>query len=283
MYGHAVDDCQALFEQSDMSGADLRSGIVGYRTRTVTAGAYKYVSCYPIWATRSEARKAREKIDEIRSKPAQVRINWKNAQLKFEQLVNANFGAGDLFVTLTYSSAEQPTDEAQAKADLRNYLARVRYLRARRGLDPLRFVCVMEKTSTGKYHFHMIMGSGLDRDEVERLWRRGFVNSRRCQTEEAGLAGLANYMTKLKPGQTKGWRKWTCSRNLIRPTATVADHKFTRRRVERIAEAMQAEGRQIFEKQFSGWQVIDDIVMRASDFVAGAYIYARLRKARRRE
>lgn len=278
---YSARDYAVIFDL-DARGADvLTRGVVLNRTRSVWCGDMLYVSVYPIWDTRAEITAARTALKK--SSAAQARLNLKNAQLRLEQLANCNFGAGDLFMSCTYADDAQPETDKQARKDAQNFIRRLRGLRRRLGLPELKYIYVTEITHGARgvrYHHHMLLsGDGMNRDEVEALWKKGLVNSKRCQRLDSGVAGISCYMTKLKDTQTKlTRRKWCSSKNLKQPRVTYADHKLSARKIERIARDIEQDGRAIFQKAFKGYRVIEDIVIRRSEYVAGAYIYCRMRK-----
>ena len=72
-------------------------------------------------------------------------------------------------------------------------------------------------------------------------------------------------------------RRWEHSRNLKKPDERVSDRKIPRRRAALVARDVQANGREIFEKLYPGYR-LEEARVRYSDFAAGAYIYARMRR-----
>ena len=175
---------------------------------------------------------------------------------------------------MTYKG--QVPDEAQARKDIQNYIRRVKAYRKKNGMDELKYIYVIEfENGEGRkktrVHHHVIM-SGMDRDAAERLWTNGWANTRRLQPDEYGLEALARYIVK----DPKGKKRWSASRNLKEPKVTTADTKFTRRMAERLAKDFETDGPQIFAKLFPDCALNDCAIFR-SDFVAGAYIYAKMR------
>ena len=286
-------DCLALFDED--AGGRLperwQAGVLRQRTKTVKAGPMVYVDCYPVWDTQT-ARAAREEAARASHRRAQERINARNARRALDVLVNANFGAGDLILTLTY-----PHDGDRARRDVVNYLARIRRLRARRGLPPLRYVYVTEETRSERYgvryHHHVIMGGdGLTRDEAEACWTRrhgGICNARRAQPTRMHLTGFSRYLTADKRAregrnpQTRAMRRrWAASQNLIRPQPTVADRKISVRRAGRIAEAAADfdRARALLSRAYPGCALLEVEAYR-SPWAAGVYIRAVLRREER--
>ena len=105
------------------------------------------------------------------------------------------------------------------------------------------------------------MNGGIDRDEVEMMWtadrinwrayernpegyadtveRLGWCNADRLQPNENGIEALCNYVTK----NPNGKKRWSSSRNLIRPVEQPRQiTSNTRRQVERLAKSRTREG-----------------------------------------
>lgn len=243
-----------------------------YRARTIKAGNVLEVEIYPIWNTQTEAHKAKKAA----TREAQRNLNDRNAKKKLIRKINANFTEEDLCITLTYANGFVP-DEEQARRDIRNYIRRVREWRRKNGLPELKYVYVIEYGGEDgrrkRVHHHVIM-SGMDRDVAEALWNgRGWANSRRLQPDDYGLEALARYMTK----EPNGGKRWAASRNLVDPKVTVADTKISKRKVEEMAQDFDAIPAAIFSKLFPDY-VFNDCTVKYSDFVAGAYVYARMHR-----
>lgn len=248
----------------------LRSkDIFVYRVKTIKSGKMLESEIYPVWKSKGEATKAK-KASETRE--AQKNLNDKNAKKNIIRKINTNFTDEDLAIDLTYKGT--PPDEEQARKDIQNYIRRIREYRRKHGLPELKYIYVIEFEAEGKgkkrIHHHMLMNS-MDRDVAEKLWGKGYANSRRLQPNEFGLEGIARYITK----DPKGTKRWCASRNLEEPKITVADHKITKRQAEKIAKN-ENDAPALFEKIYKGYK-FNDIKVRYSDFVSGAYLYTRMR------
>lgn len=245
--------------------------VIGYRTKTIKSGSIVECEIYPIWKT-GQIRKAKEAT----TREAQKNLNEKNAKKHLIRKINANFTEKDLCITLTYKGSVP--DEKEAQKDIQNYIRRVKAYRKKNGMDEMKYIYVIEyengegEKKKKRIHHHIIM-SGMDREEAERIWQKGYANTRRLQPDEYGLEALARYIVK----DPQGKKRWSASRNLKEPKITVSDTKFSKRKAERLAKDFEAEGRKIFEKLFPACQFNDCTISR-SDFVAGAYIYARMKE-----
>ncbi|GIP17797.1 hypothetical protein J40TS1_34390 [Paenibacillus montaniterrae] len=223
------------------------------------------------------------------SAPKQKNLNDKNAKRYFVQLLNTNFGEGDLHVSLTY--AELPDTIEAAEKEVSKYIRRIAYKRKKEGLDPLKYVLITEYR-TGKddekpvrIHHHIIMNGGLDRDEIEELWRKpkkkgqkkgdriGFVNADRLKPNEYGLEAIARYLMK----NPNGKKRWSSSQNLERPEYSTNDHKYSRRQVERIVKD-EIDNLIYWKKQYPDWDLTD---ARAEyNDLTGWSVYLKLRRSR---
>lgn len=297
-------DCLALFDASieGRLSEGWASGCILQRTKTVVAGPMVYVECYPIWDTKTALAARRELRKEAHAK-AQRKLNQKNREKRLIRLINGNFGAGDLMITLEYPWGKNPQDDEQAKRDIVNYLKRVARLRKKRGLPAMRYIYVIEVTSSKKYgvrfHHHVIMsGDGLSRDEAEEKWTKthgGYCNTRRAQPSEKHLTGWACYMMSDKkertqekegknPQQKAMRRSWNASKNLIDPMerATVADKKVSVRKAGRIAEATQENAKEIFKKLYPDCELLE-MSVKTSRWTTGVYIAVELRRTGRKD
>lgn len=272
-----------LFTSTDMSGGDLRHERVGnYRCKTVWAGDMPDVAVYPCGLTPNDVRAARRAAT-----PEQIRRqNEKNAKRRLEQLVAANFGEGDLALTLTY---EQWASYDRAQRDVRNFIRSVRRWREKRGMEELRYVYAIERHRSGCSHVHILLPR-MEREQVERLWRHGYANARRLQPRKYGLIGISRYLVK----DPQGTKRWVSSKNLVQPVVTVADKKVSKRMAARAAAAVEEDAAALFERLYPGYEVmrerppaqadyVPSVTVGRSEYLPGVYIYARLQKKQKSE
>lgn len=249
------------------------------------------VDIYPFTKKQQEvSRGKREKRKKVTA-PKQKNLNDKNARRYLIQLLNSNFTQDDIHVTCTYKIGHHPGTVEEAETETKNFIRRVNYLRKKKGLSPIKYILVTELTfkddQLTRVHHHIVMNGGLERDEVEDLWRRkrqkgqkkgdkiGRINADRLQPDENGLAALASYLTK-EPNRKK---RWSSSQNLIRPMqAPPNDRKYSKRQLERIAHGLVDDA--YWRKKYPGWHITDkDYGIQVSyNEQAGYYIYLRLRK-----
>ena len=268
----------AIFGEETGEVRAVREGVNGYRVKTVRAGDTLEIEGYAIWNTQRTAAEARRQSEKHREQVQAV--NLRNRQKHLRRLINSNFGAGDLLVTLTYGWEQQPADEKAAGKDLRAFLRRIRRQREKLGLPELKYIYTTEVTHGGlgtRYHHHLILNGGMPREAVEAVWRKGLINTRIARPDGHGLSGWAHYMAKRKATQMKASKRgFNCSRNLRKPKITTADHKLSVRRMRELAEDMEGHGAEIFGKLYPGYVLTERPEVKWSSWVTGVYLSARL-------
>lgn len=293
----------------DLPEGSYRPGEVGgIRTRTVRAGNTVEVECYPLIRLGATQRQRCESRRQQRE--CQEKLNRRNAEKKIRRMTEHNFTQEDWFGTLTWdygridrftmSQAEAqdlweelrlPVEEEDARRELNNYFRRIKTRMRQRGEDPAGFkhIYVLELTRPRTdgywhYHFHLVLHApGLSDRELKDLWGQGFARFDRLSWQDEGPARLAHYLTKQHTTEAidrrgRRLRRWGHSKNLKAPVERVSDRKLSRRRAQRIAEDVARNGVEIFERLYPGYKCVQTPEVRFSDYVPGAYIYARLRK-----
>jgi len=252
-----------------------RHKLLGYRATTYWCGENVVeVKLFPLIEARADISAIKREAEQERHRLAQQRLNRKNAEQRFRRLMDTNFTAKDLFITLTY--AGDAPDYEQARKDIINFLKRVRRWMRRQGItEPLRYMYVIEheddpEKQQRRVHHHVVI-TGIDRDVVEGLWTAGRANTRRLQPDDHGLAGLAKYMSK----DPKGKKRWGASLGLKQPKVTVSDRKISRRKAEQLALQFDEVSREVLERAYPGYRLVACEV-KTSKYVPGAYINARL-------
>ena len=279
----------------------------GVRTRTIRAGDTLEIEAYPLIAVDNTAR---EEYRKRSTSVAQQKVNLNNAMKRIRRLCEANFGAGDFIMhpTFDYGAVEYgfvnkadkraewerlgyPQDEDEARRKIKNFIDRVRRYVKRCGKDPkqLKYLYVIEKTREPQdgdinalpahYHYHLaISGCGcLTINMLNELWGYGYTKAEPVDMRYNGLKGFATYIAKRVTKQSRKTR-WACSKNMTQPVEKVSDRKISRRRLGQIARDVQYAGKEILEAIYPGYRLMEEPVVRYSDFVAGAYIYARMRR-----
>ena len=131
---------------------------------------------------------------------------------QLSRLINANFTAGDIFLTLTFRKS---VSYEQSKIDLKNYLRRLKRLRQKQGLSQLKYISVTETGTKSKMkkHHHLLINK-MDMRDAERLWRQGHTIMSSLDPM-ADYEGLAHYITK--ENKNKNENRWNRRHNLEPP------------------------------------------------------------------
>lgn len=147
-------------------------------------------------------------------------INERNSEKTLRQLLNTNFGPGDLHQTLTYKKDQRP-DPEESKKELERYLRKVRTIYKRRGHE-LKYITVTEYKNKAIHHHLIInMVNSIGAKELNELWDKG--RTRFTYLDDTGQYGaLAHYLIKetRKTYKEKGGpsgKRWNPSRNLKKP------------------------------------------------------------------
>ena len=255
-----------------------RIGSMGYRTRTIKAGTRLEAEIYPIFGRSMEttARAAKEKITPER----QQQLNTRRAKRRLVLLMETNFRIDeDIHVTLTYR--DEPT-EKRCRKDIRNFLNRVKRQREKRNLPDLKYIYAIGNDQHHRIHVHCVMNGGIGRDQLEKIWGKGYANATRLQEQGKGLQGMANYLYRQNErardaGERVNYHMWSGSRNLKKPKERISDTKVSNRKVRLIAQNFRAMAKEIMEKVYPNYTLEDGRVF-YSDVVDGAYIRVVMRK-----
>ncbi len=248
--------------------------IIKYRTKTIKSGDVLECEVYPIWNTRASMSRARK---EKESRQAQKRLNVKNAIKNVIRLVNTNFTDSDIWGTFTYETSKLPATVADAEKNFGNFLRRLKYYGKKHNFPALKYVYwtefeTDEKKGKHRVHHHIVTNFP-DRDIAEKLWKGGArKQTRRLQSDESGYEGLVRYCMK----DPKGTKRYKTSKNLKKPQITIADCKFTRKKIKRIVRGDNTP-QSVFESMYGGYRVID-FKAKTSDYVTGAYLYVKMAK-----
>lgn len=229
------------------------------RQRIWVCGDFIEAEAYPVFQ-RPGAR--REKCNPTRE--AQRRLNQRDAEKHFSRMLRMNFGEGDYELDLTF---DRIVDEKEAARLLADYIRRLRRLFKKAGGE-LKYIYTVEVgKKSGRTHIHMVISGGIDRDTMERCWGQGYANSRRLRFDENGLEGLAKYICKEgRPDaetEKRTYRRWSGSRNLLRPAPEIHDGEVT---VAEMAETVEAiERRSAAEdvrREWPGFELVEATALR---------------------
>lgn len=274
-------------------------GVDGVRTTTIRAGRSLEVMCCPIIKVGPEAKR---ELKRRKSTPAMEKVNQRNTERHMMRYLEYNYTPMAVVFTLTYHYPAEdygfcnlkelsdlywdrglPWDVGRVRMDVRNFHGKMRrqVIRAGGEAKDYKWIIRIEEGKKPpaeglppKYHIHGIAeGPGITCELIETLWPHACVKTESFKLADDGAARYARYMLK----QKTGGRWWSHSRNLKEPPRTVSERKVSRRRLNRIAADVQRDGREILEKLYPSYKLVE-ATAHYSDFVAGAYIYARMRR-----
>ena len=257
-------------------------GMMGYRRRTTESGPRIDADIFPVFGVGQ--KKALRRARRQQTSKAQQIANNERSRLKLIQLVEANFTEKDLSIGLDYAGKEPEPEKVDR--DLKTFFEKVRRKRRKEGLPELKYIAAIggdempSKGYSGKRpHVHVIMNGGIDRDDLEKMWKHGRANCDRLQPRDEGLGGISVYFTKQMQDRPpkKGVKKYRTSRNLKQPIRRARDAKMPNSRVRRIAYDFENQAKDVMEKLYPGY-VLQQCSVRYSDVVAGVYIRCVLRK-----
>ena len=281
---------------------DTRIGRMGYRTRTTKAGARLEAEVFPVF-TRQAVGKARA-AKKAMTPAAQEKANHARSIRRTILLAEENFTREDYFLTLTYRGAEP--SYKRCKADVVNFLKRVKRERKTKGLEEQKSLYVIEGgEGRERIHIHMLLSGGLSWETLHRIWDRGrnssggMIQAARLETQDGKIEGAVLYMAKQL--WAKGYRKqttaedevsgiagymaqhpgsrrrWCPSKNLRQPKVRTSNTKVSNARVKRIAYDFQSEAKAVMEKIYPGYSFVRCSVY-YSDVVDGVYIRCVMRR-----
>ena len=257
-------------------------GMMGYRRRTTESGPRIDADIFPVFGVGQ--KKALRRARRQQTSKAQQIANNERSRLKLIQLVEANFTEKDLSIGLDYAGKEPEPEKVDR--DLKTFFEKVRRKRRKEGLPELKYIAAIggdempSKGYSGKRpHVHVIMNGGIDRDDLEKMWKHGRANCDRLQPRDEGLGGISVYFTKQMQDRPpkKGVKKYRTSRNLKQPIRRARDAKMPNSRVRRIAYDFENQAKKVMEKLYPGY-VLQQCSVRYSDVVPGVYIKCVLRK-----
>ena len=243
---------------------------VWYRENRIPCGHYMDVQIFPVFPVASRRGKKKKPTSAI-----QERLNEENALKELVRIIQLNFTNKDYAIHLTYDNDALPESEEEAKRDVQNFMRRLKrhYIKtgAAQKASDLKYIWVTEKgEKSARLHHHLITSGGGDRNEIERIWKKGYCQTKLLRFTKNGLAGLAHYIIK----QPLYFRRWNSSKNLLRPETYSRDNFYKRRELAEICEKKNTA--EEFEKKYPGWGVIEEPVKMHNKVNGGYYVSLRL-------
>lgn len=270
-----------------------KSRLSWVRERTIEGGPFKLFSLYTRTLSQEmalkEPRGRKQKVSNISKQKWNEHWSKKRAELKFYK----NFGEGDYYGTWTHNNANMPKRPEDFKKDKENVLKKLHRLYKKEGfvLKYMWFTSY-QFSSDEKYvqriHHHVILSKGPSCDDVEGCWSKGSGKNKKkigrtdlkiIQPDDDGsLKGLAHYLTHQEKWDGRTWKnmqkRWSTSRNLIEPTETTNDSKWSQRKLAEIGKAND-DGVELILSMFPGHKIIGDVYKKYDDD-RGWYISAEL-------
>lgn len=199
------------------------------RESIVRAGDYGRVSIFPVRKIARGHRRAKAQPTTA----VQEKLNEKNRQNHFADLVHANFTCDDHYIRLSYRDDKLPDSAEAAARAIQNYFRRVKSKCKKLGYAPPKYLYVTERgEKNGRIHHHAFVSCQLSRDELENIWGNGYANTRRLEFDENGLAGLVKYSLKNgvhrpdEESEKVGYRTYSGSKNLMQPERKQNDYRI---------------------------------------------------------
>lgn len=244
-----------------------------YRERKYTCGDYIEVAIYPVYTQQRGRSKRKKPTSEV-----QQRLNRRHATDRLRRLLHTNFTPKDLFVTLTFDDEHLPATVAECQRCIQNFLRRVKrkYCKAGREFKYLYIIEYGEKHN--RLHTHLVINSGLNRNELSAAWGNGAVSSDRLRFDNDGLMALAVYLTK-GSGDDKNrttFKRWSGSRNLEKPIITERDGRISHKKMLGFCE--NGGDGEYLETQYNGYETVDLTVCLSADLYGGLYLSAMLKQ-----
>ena len=247
-----------------------------YREKAFVCGDMLFVSVIPTWRQTGRRRGRFRPTSED-----QKRLNEKYSMLRLQMLVHENFDRNDFRLDLTYSDRYLPADEEQFVRDYKNFIARVRRLYQRAGVE-FKYIVVPAYSGDGRPHVHLIVKGGVKYDDVAECWGMGRVNFDRLEFDECGVIDLSFYYgSQKKAGKTdtiheraKGQRRWSGSRNLRKPVERTDVHTYARHELEMLADAGTVKRHTFFSLAYPGYWLSEQPRLRFNDVNKAWYMDA---------
>lgn len=188
--------------------------------------------------TGASVRKPRGTRRAGSSSEQKIRANEKQSRRNLARVINCNFEAGDLLVSLKYDerhlppqahTGDAPGSEGYAAAEtvLGKYLTRLRREYRKATGHALRAVWVTanhspKRDAPARLHHHLLLPA--DAMELSRkLWEKhGGRGTFMCESldNRGDHSDLAGYLYANVAGELPGKRRWSCSRGMERPIYT---------------------------------------------------------------
>ena len=151
-----------------------------------------------------------------------ILANEREAVKNLARILNCNFRAGDLWVTLTYPDEALPESKEAARAQFEKFLRKLRRVFRENTGESLRYVVTTSDRGSAsgdpvRIHHHLVMDA-VAYETITRLWPAEDVSYRRLDGR-GDYTGIARYMVS-NAGPADGKKRWSTSKGLKKPVYT---------------------------------------------------------------
>lgn len=193
---------------------------------------YKYVEIISgtvleiekIQNNRAHSKKTKRSKRTSHTPEAMAKNKERQAVKKLARLINCNFIAGDMIVTLTYKQDDRPDTPEKTKKDIANFLRRLKEACKKIGIE-LIYIGVSNFGCKGVPHHHMLLKANLiTAVDIEALWGLGIVRFTKLTNRDNGdYTKIAYYFLRHTnkvyndPKRRVHAKRYISSRNLKQP------------------------------------------------------------------
>lgn len=177
----------------------------------------------------------------------QAALNDRHAREYLTWLIHANFDRNSYALSLTYDDSCYPEDEKRFELDVRNYIAKLKRLYKKADAE-LKYIVIKAYGESGRCHLHILLSGGVGREVLENAWSFGRTNADRLQFNECGVIDLSRYLFDQRQA---GKRRWSASKNLVKPAEKTNEHVYSRRELKEILDSSNPH--KYFADKYSGY------------------------------
>lgn len=152
-----------------------------------------------------------------------ILANEREAVKRLARIINANFRAGDLWLTLRYSDGRLPASKEEAEILIAKFLRDTRKRFYAATGRKLRYILVTSQKSprdgeSARIHHHLVMDA-LAYETICQLWPKDEITYRYMDGRK-DYTGIARYMIGNADGGNYR-KRWSTSKGLEKPTYTI--------------------------------------------------------------
>lgn len=233
-----------------------------YKEKLIYAGDMIFGVVYPTFRKAGKRRGRFKPTSETQKK-----LNDRKAAESLTWTIHANFDKNSVVFSPTYSDNCYPEDEAQFNHDSRNYLNRVGRLYKKAGKE-FCWICVRAYgEKNGRLHLHYIFSGGVNCEEIKAAWGLGRCNYKELEFDECGVVDLSRYVFDQRH---VGARRWSGSKNLVKPVERTNVHTYSKVQLAEIAES--GNPHKLFADNYPGYWLSEPPEIEKNNINAGLYM-----------